>query len=85
MYPKQEKILQYSREGKSQREISWELGINRLTVKKYLNSIEMQDRNLATQVHGNDEHEGNRNGQAQRAVIHKNPKLLAMNKLSQKA
>jgi transposase/DNA-binding CsgD family transcriptional regulator len=45
MYTKQEIILQYSREGKSQRKISRELGINRLTVKKYLAQITQEGHN----------------------------------------
>ena len=36
MYAKQEIVIQYFREGKSHRTISRELGINRKTVKKYL-------------------------------------------------
>lgn len=45
MYTKQEIILQYSREGKSQRKISQELGISRLTVKKYLDQITQEEQN----------------------------------------
>ncbi len=41
MYTKQELILQYLREGKSQRRISRELGISRLTVKKYLKQAQL--------------------------------------------
>ena len=40
MYTKQEIILRKIREGKSQRQISRELGISRRTVKKYLESYE---------------------------------------------
>ena len=42
MYTKQEIILKYYREGKSQREISRDLGISRLTVRKYLSQCELQ-------------------------------------------
>ena len=40
MYTKQEIILRKIREGKSQRQISGELGISRRTVKKYLEEYE---------------------------------------------
>ena len=41
MYTKQEIILQYYRDGKTQRSISRELGISRLTVRKYLNKEQL--------------------------------------------
>lgn len=40
MYTKQEIIIRHYREGKSQREISKELGISRKTVKKYISEYE---------------------------------------------
>lgn len=51
MYTKQEIILQYSREGKSQRKISQELGISRMTVKKYLDQINDEDKNSESHKH----------------------------------
>jgi transposase len=40
MYTKQEIIIRYTREGKSQRQISRELNISRTTVKKYIESYQ---------------------------------------------
>ncbi len=40
MYTKQEIIIKHYREGKSQRQISRELGISRKTVKKYVDAYE---------------------------------------------
>jgi transposase len=48
MYTKQEIILRSHREGKSQREISRELGISRKTVRKYLMAYESTKGDLCT-------------------------------------
>jgi len=42
MYTKQELTLQHCCEGKGQRQIFRELGISRLTVKKYLSQYQLQ-------------------------------------------
>lgn len=49
MFTKQEIILQYSREDKSQRKISQELGISRITVKKYLKELTREEKNSESQ------------------------------------
>ena len=48
MYTKQEIILRNYREGKSQREISRELGISRKTVRKYLTEYETTKKEAST-------------------------------------
>ena len=48
MYTKQEIILRSHREGKSQREISRELGISRKTVRKYLRAYQSTRTNLSS-------------------------------------
>jgi len=50
MYTKQEIILRYYREGKSQRRISRELGISRLTVKKYIKQIQLEEQSDEAQA-----------------------------------
>lgn len=49
MYTKQEIILRNYREGKSQRQISRELGISRKTVRKYLAQYEASKKGCSTQ------------------------------------
>jgi DNA-binding NarL/FixJ family response regulator len=57
MYTKQEIIIRYLREGKSQRQISRELQINRKTVKKYVDSYnskqkrEPEEKEISTDIY----------------------------------
>lgn len=51
MYTKQEIILRNYREGKSQRQISRELGISRKTVRKYLTQYETSKKGVSAQKH----------------------------------